>query len=95
MKLNDKDGEIVDLLLDRPSQNPAAGGGFVKPLDLQPERVRTIQKVLSLLDGLPAEEPPTDLVSRTLDRVDGAVKSGSRSRPPPGLRLVDDRQTPA
>jgi hypothetical protein len=91
MKLNDKDAHIVDLLLDRPSQNPAAGGGFVKSLDLQPERVQTIQKVLSLLDGLPAEEPPVDLVARTLDRVDVAVEAGARSRPPPAARPEDRR----
>jgi hypothetical protein len=94
MKLNDQDGEIVDLLLDRPATGPSTGGGFVKQLDLQPERVQTIQKILSLLDSMPAEEPPTDLVARTLDRVNSAVDSGSASRPPPVARQ-DERRPPA
>jgi hypothetical protein len=95
MKLNDKDAQIVDLLLDCPTPKPTASGAFVESADLEPKRVQTIQKVLSLLDGLPAEDPPADLVARTLDRVDVAIELGSRSRPPPGLRLVNDRQPPA
>ena len=94
MKLSDDDGQIVDLLLDRPNADPASGA-FVKSVDVQPERVQMIKKVLGLLDGLPVEDPPADLISRTLSKVENAIDAGnSSSRPPPPAQL-DDSQTPA
>ena len=36
-------------------------------------RLPAVQKVLQILDMLPAEEPPRDLVARTLHRVDAAT----------------------
>jgi hypothetical protein len=95
MKLTDKDGRVVDMLLDRPPANPADNGAFVKSVDVPPERVQTIQKVLSLLNGLPAEDPAPDLASRTLRKVEAASKTAkTSSRPPPPARL-GDRQPPA
>ncbi len=94
MKLSDDDGQIVDLLLDRPNADPASGA-FVKSVDVQPERVQMIKKVLGLLDGLPVEDPPADLISRTLSKVENAIDAGNSSlRPPPPAQL-DDSQTPA
>jgi len=93
MKLSDKDGRIVDLLLDRPTANP--GGAFVKSVDIQPQRVQTIQRVLRLLDALPTEDPAPDLASRTLRRVEAAIKAAKpRSRPSPAAP-IDDRLPPA
>jgi hypothetical protein len=91
MKLSDKDGRIVDLLLDRPSVESTGSGAFVKSVDVQPQRVRSIQKVLGALDAYTAADPPTDLESRTLRRIDADIKAGDAlSRPPPYIR-VDDR----
>ena len=38
-------------------------------------RLPAVQKVLHMLDLLPADEPPRDLVARTLDRVGEAAAS--------------------
>ncbi len=93
MKLSDKDGRAVDLLLDRP--HPSANGAFVKSVDVQPQRVQTIQKILRLLNALPTEEPPPDLASRTLRRVEAAIKAAQpTTRPPPVIR-IEGRRPPA
>lgn len=34
-----------------------------------PEQVAAVERVLNVLGAMPAAEPPTDLVRRTLDRV--------------------------
>ncbi|MGD1277820.1 MAG: hypothetical protein ABR964_11445 [Tepidisphaeraceae bacterium] len=68
-KLGDADRRAVDLVLDR--SLPDNAGGFVQP-NVSPHRVRSVEKILSLLHYLPVEEPPADLVSRTLRRVNAA-----------------------
>jgi len=73
IRLDDEDRRAVDLLLERASgigdmppleqlfRAPVAGG-FERRLD-------AAEQLLGLLDQMPAEEPPADLVSRTLQRV--------------------------
>jgi hypothetical protein len=95
MKLTDKDGRVVDMLLDRPPANATDTGAFVKSVDVPPERVQVIQKVLSLLNGLPAEDPAPDLASRTLRRVEAASKTAKTSSLPPPPARLDGRQPPA
>ena len=75
MKLSNEDGRAVDLLLDRTAASGAEGNGgsgvFVAAADgVGRERVHAAEKVLSLLKWMPAQEPPADLLARTMDRVD-------------------------
>jgi hypothetical protein len=38
-----------------------------------PERLIAVEQVLGLLDSLEVAEPPSDLVARTMARIDGAL----------------------
>jgi len=81
-RLRDEDRRAVDLLLDRAATgsgvNPnGAGNGnghhgasFTQVSGDIQTRLPAVQKVLQVLDMLPAEEPPQDLLGRTLRRVD-------------------------
>jgi hypothetical protein len=94
-RLRDEDRRAVDLLLDRAASGSAAGNGHgshsgrhlaaaFTPVsgDVQ-TRLPAVQKVLQILDMLPAEEPPQDLLNRTLRRVDAeTAKHPSTLRPP-------------
>jgi len=81
-KLCDADRRAVDLVLDR--SLPDNAGVFVQQ-NVPPHRVRSVEKILSLLQHLPVEEPPPDLVSRTLRRVDAAlaIDPSTAERPSP------------
>lgn len=73
LKMRDEDRRALDLLLDRAAT--AAGKAAGTPLyaaasDPLRERVSKVEKVLNLLDAMPAEEPPKDLLSRTLRRIE-------------------------
>jgi hypothetical protein len=95
MKLSDEDGRAVDLLLDRQPTSPASSGTFVKSVDVQPQRVQTIQQILSVLKELPAEDPSPDLAIRTVHHVDAAIAAleavNPAARPPPANRPEDRR----
>jgi len=82
MKLSDEDGRIVDLLLDKQITIPANNDTFVQSADVQPQRMQTIQQILTLLKQLPAEEPSPDLGSRTVRKVDAAIAAINAT--PPG-----------
>jgi hypothetical protein len=75
--LREEDAVVVDLLLDgspvATTRADGNGGGpvFVPPADgVSGDRVRAAERVLGALNWLPAEEPPNDLVSRTVLRVE-------------------------
>jgi len=95
-RLRDEDRRAVDLLLDRAASGSGAGNGngnghagrhvaaAFTPVsgDVQ-TRLPAVQKVLQMLDMLPAEEPPQDLLNRTLRRVDAeTAKHPSTLRAP-------------
>jgi hypothetical protein len=78
-KLRHEDSRAVDLLLDRAgngervegavaagSLNVKNGKGHMK------NRLHAAERVLRMLDYLPTAEPSTDLVRRTLQRIDEA-----------------------
>lgn len=81
-QLGDADRRAVDLVLDRSLLDNA--GGFVQP-NLPPHHVHSVEKILSLLHYLPVDEPPADLVNRTLRRVDAApaIDTAHARRPSP------------
>jgi len=73
-RLSAEDRHAVDLLLERPD-----GSGkkslvemvFARPVKGQFEaRLDAAEKVLNLLDNMPVSEPPMDLVSRTMQRIE-------------------------
>jgi hypothetical protein len=68
-KLQSEDGHAVDLLLDGQAVSLTDSGTFVKSVDVEPQRVQTVKQILSLLKQLPAEDPPSDLVGKTMRRV--------------------------
>jgi hypothetical protein len=97
MKLSDEDGRIVDLLLDKQPTSPAASVTFVQSVDVQPQRVQTIQQILMVLKQLPAEEPSPDLAGRTLRRVDAAIAALNAADPAarPPTAPPPDNQRPS
>jgi hypothetical protein len=65
-RLGESDRRAVDLLLDR----AAADGNYVTHAQPTTEGLEGVQRVLSLLDRMPAEEPAADLMARTMARID-------------------------
>ena len=83
LTLREEDRRAVDLLLDRTSRAAAAaaagdgdgGSSRVVYAAADPslgERVARAQKLLAMLDLLPAADPPEDLVGRTMTQVERA-----------------------
>jgi hypothetical protein len=72
-RLQAQDMKAIDLVLDKAKQTSAAS--FAEPDESVRSRVEPVQKVLNLLSLWPAEEPPADLVARTLARIAGDVPS--------------------
>jgi len=76
-RLSAEDRHAIDLLLERPD---GTGGEkslvemvFARPIKGKFEdRLDAAEKILSLLDNLPVSEPPVDLVSRTIQRIEQA-----------------------
>jgi hypothetical protein len=88
-RLRDEDRLAVDLLLDRAASsagNSTGNGnghsGFTPVNRTGPEQVGRVEAVLRVLDMMPADEPPADLVARTVRR----VESESARHDPAALR---------
>lgn len=75
LTLHPHDARAVDRLLD-------SSAVAVSDRSLEPQRMEQARHLLELLDVLPAPEPPTDLVARTLARC-GSVTQQSASPPSP------------
>ena len=76
-RLGKEDRRAVDLLLERAdgvgSSTPAVEQLFAAPVQANFERrLDAVDKVLSLLDLMPVPQPPADLVSRTMRRIEEA-----------------------
>jgi len=94
-QLSDDDRRAIDLMLNRMRQAEAGATVFAGSDGVVPqERLAAVQKVFALLDELPAEDPPEDLVARTLKRVNESksmaemVPPQLRAEPPPPNELV-------
>ncbi len=81
LELRPEDRQAIDLLLDQ----SRSAVGFAAASNVDPARLSAAGAVLHLLDNLPAGEPPTDLVMRTLERV-GVARDAAAL--PPALRPV-------
>jgi hypothetical protein len=69
--LNEHDRRAIDLFLDHEQVSQTTV--FISSEQSDPTRVKSVEKILSLLQALAPAEPPTDLVSKTLRRVDQAL----------------------
>ena len=75
-RLKAEDRHAVDLLLERPQGNGTPGlveMVFARPVKGKFEdRLDAAEKVLDLIGQMPAGEPPADLISRTMQRIEEA-----------------------
>src|SRR5438067_2102014 len=77
-RLGKDDRRAVDLLLERAdgvgdNSTPALERLFAAPVQGNFERrLDAVENILSLLDLMPAPEPPMDLVSRTMRKIEEA-----------------------
>ena len=66
----------VDLLLDRAVASSGGNGsgnghsGYTQVNGSVPGQLGQVEAVLRVLDMMPAEEPPTDLMARTMRRIE-------------------------
>ena len=83
MTLRNSDARAVDLILDRAAMAAGTSGTMLFAGDpgVSSEQVAAVERVLHLLDAMPAAEPPTDLVRRTLDRIEAGETSPAMHRP--------------
>jgi hypothetical protein len=88
-RLRDEDRLAVDLLLDRAASSAGNGNGnahssFTSSSGVGPQQLGRVEAVLRVLDLMPAEEPPADLVARTVRRVEAesAQHDPAALRPP-------------
>jgi hypothetical protein len=96
VKLSDNNRRAIDLMLDRgvPASSPNGlpltnmdvmntGAGYVShTTPAEPQSVQAVQRVLDLLSLLPDEEPPVDLVDRTLARIEQAIAPAAAGQMP-------------
>jgi hypothetical protein len=90
-RLRDEDRLAVDLLLDRAATSAGNGNGngnghssFASASGVGPQQLGRVEAVLRVLDMMPADEPPADLVARTVRRVEAesAQHDPAALRPP-------------
>ena len=76
VKLRNDDAQAVDLLLDRAAAAQGNGNGnhlagfTTSHAGVSNERVAAVEQVLNVLNAMPATDPASDLLRRTLERVD-------------------------
>ena len=104
-KLNEADRAAVDLMFDRTNAANGGGNGNGNGGDgvvamagaVAEERLGAVQRILSTLDMMPAPEPSSDLVIRTLQRVARASRgttTGPTAIPGHGLGAIIDPNQP-
>jgi hypothetical protein len=98
LQLSQEDQRAVDLLLDRVAtvKGDGNGGGHDQPVYVATdpslaERTSRVQKLLRLLDAMPAPDAPGDLVARTMDFVERSV---ARQPVAPDLQALLSSQGP-
>jgi len=69
-KLKEADRAAVDLLLDK---SAVASRQAVPAGNLAHERFEAASRVLSALSAMPAMDPPSNLIARTMRRIDQTV----------------------
>jgi hypothetical protein len=83
--LSDEDRRAVDLFLDQGAGATKGRVTQVVPLVSQ-KQMNSVLRVLALLDEMPVQEPPSNLVEKTMRKIDhvaGRVPSQEPRRPAP------------
>jgi len=82
-KLKDGDRAAVDMLFDRITSAAAGKGDGLVAMSstVSDANLQAVEKVLDLLGQMPAPEPPSDLATRTLQRIASATGSAMPSMP--------------
>ncbi|HWE93251.1 MAG TPA: hypothetical protein VG269_04690 [Tepidisphaeraceae bacterium] len=94
VKLREEDRRALDLLLDRSptAAGKAAGTPIYAAVDGHiRDRVIQIEKVLNILDVLPAADPPRELLARTLRYVEQPAGRPLRESGHESPSLFNDR----
>jgi hypothetical protein len=94
-KLDDANRAAIDLLLDRTQAEANSGSGdrvVVMTGAVPEQRLSAVQRILSMLDHMPAPEPSSDLVVRTLQRVGRVAET--MTAPAPGASGYTDPTQP-
>jgi hypothetical protein len=78
-QLSPEDSRAVDLVLDGESMQ--RGPMYAAVNNGVGERMNAAEDLLQLLDHLPAEDPPADLIRRTMQRIEDADATGRRLSP--------------
>jgi hypothetical protein len=78
IRLYPEDCHAIDLLLDQGTR--AAGGNLGRSItasasSIAQDRLAAVQRVLGLLELMPAPQPPPDLIKKTLARIEEAPRS--------------------
>ncbi len=70
--MSENDRRAIDLLLDRSADaNNGNGNAYVTHAQTATEpSIQAVQSVLTVLDLMPVDEPTSDLLTRTLARID-------------------------
>jgi hypothetical protein len=71
-KLTDEDRRAVDLLLDQGANISKGAITQVVPT-VSEKRMTAVKKVLALIGQMPAQDPPANLVSKTMRRIQQAT----------------------
>lgn len=74
VRLRDADARAVDLLLDRAVSAHTNGDGqpvlfAASPGGVSNEQIAAVERVLKLLDVMPASDPAPDMLRRTVERI--------------------------
>ena len=93
-RLGDSDRRAVDLLLDRSTDavNGDGNGQFVAHAQPGTEPgIQSVQRVLSLLDLMRADEPSADLMTRTLARIEARPNVAAQPLHPATAAMMTNR----
>ena len=82
-KMREEDRRAVDLLLDRATAASQGRVVYSAADGHTRERIAKVEKVLSVLENLPAAEPPRDLAARTLKFIKNASTHEGAAPPRP------------
>ena len=93
-RLGESDRRAVDLLLDRSAGagNGNGNGGYVAHAQPATEPgLQSVQRVLSLLELMPADEPSADLMARTLARIEARPNVAAQPMHPATAAMMTNR----
>jgi hypothetical protein len=94
-KLTDQDRQAVDLVLDRFSTMAREDGVIAVDGAPAEPHVQSVERILSVLEAMPAPEPAPDLVARTLARIAASSPATLGSQTRPAAPYINPNQLPA